>query len=140
MTIQKSSVYLILLSLSLDSDTPVTFVNPRKASQSSSDKSSSRGHTISSILDSPDIRRQEGRSKSSTLPSSRSKAPPSPKHLAKMATIDLPGFPYRPPSPILYSGSHKNDRQATGGGKSANSKRSLFRRRAESVDQKIRNV
>lgn len=126
-------------SFFIDSDQPVTYIN-RKGSMPSSDKLTSRSHAYSSFVTDSDLQKNEFRGlKSSTLPGHRS-----PK--TKPPNLGLPGFPYRAPSPILLSG-HGTDRPnlpgqvAAAGGKAASTKRSLFRRRAESVDTpRLRNT
>ena len=127
---------LSLLSLSLlpppppDSDRPVTHIPaPRSMSHSGQDHHTSRGggasvtfgrsHHSAFVEDFNALQIQEPKSKSSTLPGNHSREPPSLSHLAP--SYNLPGYPYRPPSPEPP-------------GKKASQKRSLFRRRAESVD------
>ena len=80
--------------------------------------------------------RQEAKAKSSTLPGNRSHpSPTSPSHqLSNAAQLGLPGFPYRPPSPILLSKNDGGDTAVSYPSKPASSKRSIFRKRAGSVD------
>lgn len=118
-----------LLPLPLDSDRPVTHLPaPRSLSQSGQDHHTGRGgasvtvgrsHHSAFVEDFNVLQMQESKSKSSTLPGNHSREPPSLSHLAP--SYNLPGYPYRPPSPEPP-------------GKKASQKRSLFRRRAESVD------
>lgn len=125
---------IIALSLSLSptaSDRPLTHVVPRSQSQSGRERhlgggsvNLGRPHHSAFMENSHGLQLQESVSKSSTLPGSRSKDPTSPSHLMAAAPphrLGLPGYPYRPPSPEA-------------GGKKTSQKRSLFRRRAESVD------
>lgn len=124
----------------VDSDQPVTYINPTRKTSS---PSASRSHAISTIVEPSDARKQDFHAKSSTLPVNRSKAPPlNPHHsFTRPPNLDLPGYPYRAPSPILTSGDHHAGvGGAAASGKSVSSKRSLFRRRAESVDNKIRHM
>lgn len=123
-----------------DSDQPITYINPRKTSHS--EKPTSRSLALSSFLP-EDPEPRESLSKSTTLPSTRSRGQSSPKHFNRPPNLALPGYPYRPPSPILTSGGqvlgsdhhkHSSSHSASATSKSANTKRSLFRRRAESVD------
>jgi hypothetical protein len=119
-----------LLSLSLDSDRPITHIPaPRSLSHSGHDHHTSRGgaasvtvsrsHHSAFVEDFNALQIQESKSKSSTLPGNHTREPPSLSHLGP--SYNLPGYPYRPPSPEPP-------------GKKASQKRSLFRRRAESVD------
>lgn len=126
-----------------DSDQPITYINPiRKPSHS--EKPFGKSHAFSSSVptaDDSDIFLKDHRLKSTTLPANRNKGLNSPKHFSRPPNLDLPGYPYRAPSPILVSG-HGNDSHGGGAnshgawstGKSSSTKRSLFRRRAESVD------
>ena len=111
-----------------DSDRPLTYLPaPRSLSQSGRDQhfggggsvNLGRSHRSAVIEDVVTLQIPEAKAKSSTLPGSRSKEHSSPSHL--VAPQSLPGFPYRPPSPEPP-------------GKKASQKRSLFRRRAESMD------
>ena len=120
---------LLSFLLSTDSDRPITHIPaPRSFSHSGQDTSRERGgasaslgrsHHSAFVGDFNALQIQESKSKSSTLPGSHSREPPSLSHLAP--SYNLPGYPYRPPSPEPP-------------GKKASQKRSLFRRRAESVD------
>lgn len=122
-----------------DSDQPITYITPRKTSHS--EKPTSRSLALSSFL-SEDSESKDSFSKSTTLPSNRSKPQSSPKHFNRPPNLTLPGYPYRPPSPILSSGGqvlgsdhrHSHSQAASPANKSTNTKRGLFRRRAESVD------
>ena len=126
------SLSLSLSTLSPDSDRPITHIPaPRSMSHSGPDHHTSRGgggaasvtigrsHHSAFIEDFNALQIQESKSKSSTLPGNHTREPPSVSHLAP--SYNLPGFPYCPPSPEPP-------------GKKASQKRSLFRRRAESVD------
>lgn len=118
-----------LLPFPAASDRPLTYIPaPRSLSQSGRDRHFSggggsinlgRSHHSAIVEDVVTVQIPDTKSKSSTLPVSRSKEHSSPSHLA--APPNLPGFPYRPPSPDPP-------------GKKASHKRSLFRRRAESMD------
>ena len=120
-----------------DSDQPITYINPRKTSHS--EKPTSRSLALSSFL-AEDPEPKESFSKSTTLPSTRSRGQSSPKHFNRPPNLALPGYPYRPPSPILTAGGqvlgsdHHKHQSTSATSKSTNTKRSLFRRRAESVD------
>ena len=126
------SLSLFLSPLSPDSDRPITHIPaPRSMSHSGPDHHTSRGgggaasvtigrsHHSAFVEDFNALQIQESKSKSSTLPGNHTREPPSHSHLTP--SYNLPGFPYRPPSPEPP-------------GKKASQKRSLFRRRAESVD------
>lgn len=121
---------------SIEPERPLTYITPRSKSQSSSRQLPSLPtggkRAQSSVLDERLMTRQEAKGKSSTLPGNRSHpSPGSPSHhLANATHLGLPGFPYRPPSPVDYSGDHSASNPA----KAASSKRSLFRKRAGSVD------
>ena len=117
-TCQRDIDSIFFSSPPTDSDRPITHVIPRSKSTSGRGGSVNlgRSHHSAVIEDIHTIQVPDSTSKSSTLPGNRSRdAPPSPSHLA------VPGFPYRPPSPEPP-------------GKKAGHKRSLFRRRAESMD------
>jgi len=125
---------MLVLCYNADSDEPVTYINRLKKS-SSMDRHTPRPQKYSLSNDSSDFRKL----KSSTLPAHQHSSnspmftrPPNP---------DLPGFPYRAPSPINGSGEVSRQGGASPTvGKLGSSKRSLFRRRAESVDNyKIRH-
>ena len=79
--------------------------------------------------------RQEAKAKSSTLPGNRSQpSHTSPSHqFTNAAQLGLPGFPYRPPSPILLA-KNGGDTAVSYPSKPASSKRSIFRKRAGSAD------
>ena len=127
-----------------DSDEPVTYINRLKKS-SSMDRHTPRPQKYSSYVDYAESSRKM---KSSTLPTQqRSSNSPNQQLFTRPPNPDLPGFPYRAPSPINGTGEVSRQGGASpvvGGasplGRSANSKRSIFRRRAESVDNyKIRH-
>ncbi len=125
-----------LCSSCTESERPLTFINPRNKSGSRHYPTlPSSKRTQSSFLDDKMTTRMDFKSKSSTLPGNHHSPSSSPHQLAPNQT--LPGYPYRPPSPILLSdpsGDTNVTMVPTAKASSSSSKRSLFRRRAESVD------
>ncbi len=136
-----TSYHCGICSSCLDSDEPVTYISPtsRLKKSSSMDRHTPRPKIYSSV----DPSGSKKVSKSSTLPSHRSDASSSKMMFTRPPNPDLPGFPYRAPSPVNGSGEYSRQGGASpvvGGSKAAGSKRSIFRRRADSVDNyKIRN-
>ena len=108
--------------------------SPRKTSHS--EKPTSRSLALSSFL-AEDPKQKESLSKSTTLPSTRCREQSSPKHFNRPPNLALPGYPYCPPSPILTAGGqvlgsdHHKHQSTSATSKSTNTKRSLFRRRAD---------
>lgn len=145
-------IWICLVLFRVDSDEPKTYISRLKKS-SSMDRQTPRpqGYTT---FESPESKKF---SKSSTLPAHRSNTNPFPQPpmFTRPPNLDLPGFPYRAPSPIHSPGDMSRQGGASpvvgggrspvvggaaGAGKSASSKRSIFRRRADSVDNaKIRH-
>ena len=119
-----------------DSDKPVTYISRNPSF------TGVRSHTFTAEPDDSDIDKKVAQTKSLTLPGNdRHKGSDSLKNFSRPPNPNLPGYPYRAPSPIYLADSGSDQQQSrrgqvafSSGGKSVGSKRSLFRRRAESVD------